>query len=220
MNEKLAVNISHLNITLDKHQILKDVSLQLYYGEIASLLGHNGSGKTMLLRCIAGFIPPQSGSISIAGQRVTQGSGFVKEIGFILDDAGFLPNYSGLQNLKYIASIRGITSLAEIRGYMESVGLDPDEKKTVAKYSQGMKKRLSIAQAIMEAPTVILLDEPMNGIDQDSVHVIYQLLLDLAHNHKCAVLITSHYPEDIRALCDSIYRMTEGTLSVLNPEEF
>lgn len=100
------------------------------------------------------------------------------------------------------------------------VGLDPDEKKTVAKYSQGMKKRLSIAQAIMEAPTVILLDEPMNGIDQDSVHVIYQLLLDLAHNHKCAVLITSHYPEDIRALCDSIYRMTEGNLSVLNPEEF
>ena len=218
MSKTLAVSVSEVNVVLGSNQLLKDISLDVNYGEIVGLMGRNGSGKTMLLRCIAGFIPPQSGTILVAGRNIRKNGGFCPEIGFVLDNAGFLPNFSGLKNLKYIAAIRNFSSVEKLAQSMKAVGLDPNDKKKYCKYSQGMKKRLAIAQAIMEDPKILLLDEPMNGLDQDSIFLVYDLIREMASKKKCAIILTSHYPEDIASLCGKVYSMNRGELRLMGGE--
>lgn len=192
--------------------VLQNVSVDFAEGGIYGLTGRNGSGKTMLMRCICGFVPPTSGEIFVHGKRVLYGSDFPKGIGFIIESPGFLKSVSGLNNLKYLASINRIIDEAKIRAVMKTVGLDPDSRKPVGRYSLGMRQRLGIAQAIMEHPDILLLDEPMNGLDNSGVAEMRELLLQLKKEGK-TMIITSHNHEDIEVLCDRVYEMDHGRLS-------
>ena len=193
------------------NEVLKDVSLTCEAGNIYGLVGRNGSGKTVLLKSICGLVHPTSGEVYVWGQQVGKDIDFPEDIGFIIESPGFLLQESGLRNLKHLASIRGKTSIDEIRQSMNTVGLDPDLKRPVGKYSMGMRQRLGIAQAIMEKPNLLILDEPMNGLDNQGVEHIRSVLLSLKEQG-VTIVLASHFKEDISYLCDEVYQMDAGSL--------
>lgn len=192
--------------------IFKDVSATFSKGNIYGLIGKNGSGKTMLLRSICGLTPITSGIITVEGKRVGVDIDIPDSVGVIIEVPGFLYSESGFKNLKYLAGIRQIIDDQEVKKTMEKVGVDPESKKRVGKYSLGMRQRLGIAQAIMENPNILLLDEPMNGLDTDGVAIVKNILKDMRDRGKTIVL-ASHYMEDIAELCDSVYLMENGSMS-------
>lgn len=208
------INIKKLNLTLQKNKILTDVSAGFERGKIHGLIGRNGSGKTMLMKCICGFVKPTSGEIYVVGKRIGKDCDFPENTGIIIETPGFIPYYSGLKNLKLLANLRGKISKADIRKTMQQVGLDPDLKRHVRKYSLGMRQRLGLAQAIMESPELLVLDEPMNGLDKDGVRDMRQYLLDLKGQGK-TILIASHSAEDIGVLCDTVCEMDKGKLKII-----
>ncbi len=189
--------------------VLKSVDLAVNSSEIVGIIGHNGSGKTVLMKCICGFITPDSGEITVSGKRVGKDVDIPKNIGLIIESPGFLPNFSGFSNLWQLAKIRGKISRDDVRRVIEKVGLNPDEKKHVGKYSLGMKQRLGIAQAIMENPDILILDEPMNGLDKNGVEEMRKLFLQLKEDGK-AIIIASHNSADIDVLCDRVFEITKG----------
>lgn len=191
---------------------LNHVSLSLERGKIHGIIGRNGSGKTVLFKCICGFMPLSSGSITVEGKRIGKDVDIPQDVGAIIEAPGFLPNYSGFRNLELLALIRNRIGADEIRQAMVMVGLDPDSKKWVNKYSLGMRQRLGIAQAIMEGPSVLILDEPMNGLDEHGVEDVRKLLLGLKKEGK-TIIIASHNAEDIDVLCDTVCRMDAGVLT-------
>lgn len=193
------------NLVLDK------VNLEIEGGVTCGLIGRNGSGKTVLMKCICGLTTISSGEIRVRGQRVGQDIEIPKNIGVIIETPGFLSNYSGYSNLKFLAVISGKADKAAIRSAINMVGLDPNSKKHVGKYSLGMRQRLGLAQAIMENPDILILDEPMNGLDKDGVKDMRKYLLDLKQQGK-TILIASHSAEDIDVLCDAVYEMDKGVL--------
>jgi len=178
-------------------------------GKIHGIIGRNGSGKTVLFKCICGFMKPDSGRITVNGSEVRPAA--AQDIGVIIEEPGFIGSMSGFRNLRMLASVRGRITDDRIREAMEQVGLRPDERKSVRKYSLGMRHRLGIAQAIMEDPEVLVLDEPMNGLDRQGVTDIRRLLLGLRTSGK-TILLSSHYAEDIEALCDTVCEMDGGRL--------
>lgn len=192
--------------------VINQVSLELESAQIHGLIGRNGSGKTVLMKMIVGFIKPDSGIIRVFGDTIGKDTDFAKNIGTIIETPGFLPFESGFSNLKYLASIRGKISDNEIKQAISSVGLNPNDKKHVGKYSLGMRQRLGLAQAIMENPDLLILDEPMNGLDKDGVKDMRQYLLDLKAQGK-TILIASHSAEDIDVLCDTVHEMDKGKIS-------
>ncbi len=192
--------------------VLKSVDLEVNSSEIVGIIGHNGSGKTVLMKCICGFITPDSGEITVSGKRVGKDVDIPYNIGLIIETPGFLPNFSGFSNLWQLAKIRGKISREDVRRTIEKVGLNPDEKKHVGKYSLGMKQRLGIAQAIMENPDILILDEPLNGLDKNGVADMRQLLLQLRGEGK-AMVIASHNSVDIDVLCDRVFEITNGVLT-------
>ncbi len=192
--------------------VLNSVDLTAESSEIIGIIGRNGSGKTVLMKCICGFITPDSGEIYVSGKRVGRDIDIPKNIGLIIESPGFLHNFSGFGNLWQLARIRGKLSKSEVQAVMETVGLDPNDKKHVGKYSLGMRQRLGLAQAIMEDPDILILDEPMNGLDKDGVKDMRQYLLDLKEQGK-TILIASHSAEDIDVLCDTVCEMDKGRLS-------
>lgn len=192
--------------------VLKSVDLVVNSSEIVGIIGHNGSGKTVLMKCICGFITPDSGEITVSGKRIGKDVDIPKNIGLIIESPGFLPNFSGFSNLWQLAKIRSKISKDDVRRVIEKVGLNPDEKKHVGKYSLGMKQRLGIAQAIMENPDILILDEPMNGLDKNGVEEMRKLLLQLKDDGK-AIIIASHNSVDIDVLCDRVFEITKGTLT-------
>ncbi|MCH5196788.1 MAG: ATP-binding cassette domain-containing protein [Oscillospiraceae bacterium] len=206
------IEVESVSLTLQKTEILKNVSARFERGKIHGLIGRNGSGKTMLMKCICGFVKPTSGEITVDGKRIGRDRDFPENVGIIIETPGFIPYYSGLKNLKLLADLRGKISKKDIRGTMERVGLDPDLKRHVQKYSLGMRQRLGLAQAIMEDPDLLILDEPMNGLDKDGVKDMRQYLLDLKAHGK-TILIASHSAEDIDVLCDTVCEMDKGILS-------
>ena len=205
------VEMKHVTKRYGKIEVLKDVSLTCKAGKIYGLIGRNGSGKTVLLKCICGFVLPTSGEVRVQGQLVGKDVDFPTDIGFIIESPGFLARESGLQNLMHLASIRGKASAEDVRQSMYTVGLDPDLRKPVGKYSMGMRQRLGIAQAIMENPNILILDEPMNGLDNQGVTDIRQVLKQLKASGK-TILIASHFQEDIDLLCDEVYEMDAGII--------
>ena len=205
------VEIKHVTKRYGKIEVLKDVSLTCKAGKIYGLIGRNGSGKTVLLKSICGFVLPTSGEVRVQGQQVGKNVDFPTDIGFIIESPGFLARESGLQNLMHLASIRGKASAEDVRQSMYTVGLDPDLRKPVGKYSMGMRQRLGIAQAIMENPNILILDEPMNGLDNQGVTDIRQVLKQLKASGK-TILIASHFQEDIDLLCDEVYEMDAGII--------
>lgn len=191
--------------------VLKNVSVSFEKGKIHGIVGRNGSGKTVLFKCICGLMHPEEGVILVNGKRVGRDVDMPEDIGAIIEAPGFLPNYSGYKNLRFLANIRRKIGKEEILNVLKTVGLDPESRKHVGKYSLGMRQRLGIAQAIMEDPEILILDEPMNGLDNVGVQDIRALLLELKAQGK-TILLASHNHEDIAALCDTVHEMDGGVL--------
>ena len=205
------VTLENITKQIGKPTVLTDICLTMKCGQICGITGENGSGKTMLMKMILGFVSPSSGSIKIEGKVLGKDISMPDRIGAIIENPGFLPEYSGFKNLKFLAMIHHKISNEEIRNAMRIVGLDPDSKKHVGKYSLGMRQRLGIAQAIMEDPDILLLDEPLNGLDNEGVEEIRKVLLSLKEKGKL-IILASHSKEDIQILCDTVFRMDHGKI--------
>lgn len=205
------VKVEGVSLTLRNDPILHDINVHFERGKIHGLIGRNGSGKTMLMKCICGFVKPTSGNITVDGKRIGKDCDFPKNTGIIIETPGFIPYYSGYKNLKLLADLRGKITSNEIKSAMKNVGLDSELKRHVGKYSLGMRQRLGLAQAIMENPDLLILDEPMNGLDKDGVSDMRKYLLDLK-SHGKTILIASHSAEDIDVLCDTVCEMDKGKL--------
>ena len=205
------ISVKNVSLTLGKTQILKDINVDFEEGKIHGLIGRNGSGKTMLMKCICGFIKPTEGEITVDGKRVGKDIDFPKDMGIIIETPGFIPYYSGYKNLKLIAGLNNKIGKDEVCEAMKKVGLDPDLKRHVKKYSLGMRQRLGLAQAIMENPKILILDEPFNGLDKDGVREMREYLLSYKEQGK-TILICSHSAEDISVLCETVHEMDKGRL--------
>ena len=206
MNENTGILVSHVYKFFGKETVLRDVSLTVSRGEIAGLVGNNGSGKTVLMKCICGFLRPEKGEITVGGRRIGKDCDFPPNLGLIIETPGFLPTMSGYRNLRTLAALRGQVGKAEILDTLRRVELYDARRKSVSKYSLGMRQRLGIAQAIMENPDVLILDEPFNALDAKAVAEMRALLLELKAQGK-TILLASHNAEDIRALCDHVHEM-------------
>lgn len=210
MKENQGIQVTSVYKSFGKEQVLKDVSFSIPPGSIYGVVGNNGSGKTVLMKCICGFMKCDRGRILVGGKHVGKEVDFPDRLGVIIETPGFITNLSGYKNLKILASLKGRITKKEIRETMRRVGLDPDMKKPVAKYSLGMRQRLGIAQAIMEEPEVLVLDEPFNGLDRYGVVEIRELLKELKAGGK-SILLASHNAQDIKELCDNVLDlMKEG----------
>nr|WP_296465364.1 ATP-binding cassette domain-containing protein [uncultured Acetatifactor sp.] len=209
--QKLCVEISHVTKRFGEDLVLKEVNLALDCGKVYGIVGNNGSGKTVLMKCICGFMPATTGTIRVFGKQIGKEVDFPERLGVIIEAPGFLTNLTGIRNIEILADMRRQITKADARIAMRKVGLDPDMRKPVAKYSLGMRQRLGIAQAIMEDPQLLVLDEPFNGLDKNGVAEIRKILLELKTEGK-TILLASHNEEDIRILCDEVYEMDGGVM--------
>lgn len=205
------IEVKNVTKKWGNNTVLNSVNLTAERSEIIGIIGYNGSGKTVLMKCICGFITPDSGEITVSGKRVGRDIDIPKNIGLIIETPGFLPNFSGFSNLWQLAKIRGKICKNDVREVMEKVGLNPNDKKHVGKYSLGMRQRLGIAQAIMENPDILILDEPMNGLDKNGVNDMRELLLRLKSDGK-TMIVASHNSADIDILCDRVFEIEKGNL--------
>ena len=209
MEEK--IRIENVTKKFGSYAALDGISLNLEKGKIHGIIGRNGSGKTVLFKCICGFLRVDGGAVLVNGKQIGKEIEAPESIGAIIETPGFLPGYSARQNLQFLAGIRGKIGKKEIDEAIRKVGLDPEAKKHVGKYSLGMRQRLGIAQAIMEDPSLLILDEPMNGLDKNGVKDIRSLLLDLTAQGK-TILLASHFAQDIDELCDTVHEMDQGII--------
>lgn len=210
-NENIIIKVVNLTKTYGNINVLDNVSVNFERGQIHGLVGRNGSGKTMLMKCICGFVMPTKGSIIVEGKIIGKDIDIPKNIGAIIENPGFLANYSGYNNLKFLASINKKIDKEQIRQTLKTVGLDPDSKKHVSKYSMGMRQRLGLAQALMEDPDILFLDEPMNGLDKRGVEEMRALFSRLREEGK-TIIMANHSTEDIDILCDTVYEMDLGVI--------
>lgn len=214
INETI-IKIDSLSKKANNIDILKNISVEFKKGTIYGIVGRNGSGKTMLFKAICGLINASSGKITVFDKSIEKGT-FPENTGVIIENPGFLPQYSAFKNLQILASIKNKIDDDTIKSYLNLVTLDPEDKRPVKKYSLGMKQKLGLAQALMESPELLILDEPMNALDDNSVKLIRKILLDLKAKG-VTILLASHNKEDIEQLCDEIYTMNAGEL-LLNKE--
>ncbi len=205
------IKIENLTKKFGEAVVLDDISMELLPGRIYGLVGRNGSGKTMLMKHMLGFVHPTSGKIVVDGKEIGKDIDMPQNVGAIIENPGFLPEYSGFKNLKFLAMIRGKIGNEEIKDAIRLVGLDPESKKHVGKYSLGMRQRLGIAQALMENPDILLLDEPLSGLDNDGVQEMHELLMKQKEQGRLLV-IASHSKEDIAVLCDEVFRFDKGKM--------
>jgi len=210
--ENHVIIITNLCKTFRNTTVIRNISISFEKGKIHGIVGRNGSGKTVLFKCICGFVPITSGSIKVREKLVGKDIDIPKDMGIIIESPGFLPDYSGFNNLKFLAKLQNKISKKKIKETMLFVGLNPDEKKHVGKYSMGMRQRLGLAQAIMEDPDILILDEPMNGLDNQGVQEMRKCLLQLRNQGK-TILLASHSTEDINALCNTVCKMEDGILT-------
>ncbi|MFR8087731.1 MAG: ATP-binding cassette domain-containing protein [Lachnospirales bacterium] len=192
--------------------VLENVNLDLSEGAIHGIVGRNGSGKTVLMKCILGFLQPTRGEITVFGKQIGRDCDFAPHTGMMIETPGFMDTESGLANLRYLRRLTAQNDTAiSPQEAMKVVGLDPGNKKHVGKYSLGMRQRLGIAQAIMEGPRLLILDEPMNGLDNQGVEDMRRLLLDF-RNRGVTILLASHNPLDVSLLCDQVFTIDGGIL--------
>lgn len=203
--------VDNISLFINQQQVLKDINLSLHSGKIYGLVGRNGSGKTMLMKCICGFIPVSQGFVKVNGNIVGKDIDFPNNMGIIIETPSFIPYYSGRKNLKMLASLNRLVSDGEIENILKKVGLFEDRDKKVKNYSLGMRQRLGIAQALMENHDILILDEPMNGLDKDGVEEIRKLLIEYREKGNL-ILLASHSAEDINILCDEVFYMDKGML--------
>lgn len=205
------IKIEDLSKSIKGALILDKVSITLTSGKIYGLRGKNGSGKTMLMRAMAGLLIPDSGSVIINGKTLHKDISFPESIGILIENPSFLPQYTGFKNLKLLAGLTGNISDDEIRTALDRVGLDPEDKRTYRKYSLGMKQKLGIANAIMGEPDIIILDEPINALDEESVKKIKKVLLEIRDKDKL-IIIACHDREELEFLSDIIYEIKDGSI--------
>lgn len=203
------ISVKNVSLTIKDQIILDNVSIICERGMIYGLIGRNGSGKTMLMRAILGFTRPDKGSIEVFGKKIGKDVDYAPDTGIIIETPGFIGYYSGYKNLKILAGINHKISEERIREVMSFVGLDPNMKKAVRKYSLGMRQRLGLAQAIMEDPRLLILDEPFNGLDSEGLNDMRNCLLSLKKKGT-TILLASHSKEDLELLCDKVYLMEKG----------
>lgn len=194
-----------------EEMVLKETTMTMKRGKVYGIVGNNGSGKTVLMKCICGFLPVTSESICVGQKYIGRDTDFPESLGLIIETPGFLTEYTGRKNLEILADLKRKVSGKGIRECLQKVGLDPDLKKPVSKYSLGMRQRLGIAQAIMENPEFLILDEPFNGLDKKGTADIRAILLELKKQGK-TILLASHNSMDIDILCDEVYEMDAGVL--------
>ena len=206
------IEVRHVTKKFGEYKALDDVSLNFETGKIHGIIGRNGSGKTVLFKCICGFLKLTEGEILVDGKRIGKELETPSDLGVIIEHPGFLPGYTAYQNLDFLAGIRKKAGKKEILKVIERVGLDPASKKHVGKYSMGMRQRLGLAQAIMENPSLLILDEPMNGLDNRGVEDMRSLLLGLKEEGK-TILLASHSREDISVLCDTVTELEQGRVA-------
>lgn len=213
MND-IAVHVQHLTRRFGAETVLKDVSLTLPTGMIHGMIGRNGSGKTVLMKCICGFLTPTAGTVQVFGHMIGRDCDFAPDTGMLIESPGFLPHETGLNNLLWLAKLGSGASRARVKSLIQLVGLDPALRKPVSQYSLGMRQRLGIAQALLDDPALLILDEPMNGLDKEGVAAMRALLLSLKTQGK-TILLASHFAQDIDELCDTVYEMDQGVLTPL-----
>ncbi|RGF48435.1 ATP-binding cassette domain-containing protein [Eubacterium sp. AF34-35BH] len=206
---QVTIKVDNAVKKFDKYTVLDHVNITCNKGEICGIVGRNGSGKTVLFKSICGFVKLNEGTITVNGKVMGKDMKVLKKAGIIIEEPGFLRNKSGMKNLEYLYMINNKRDKKYLRSVMENVGLDPYSRKKVGKYSLGMRQRLAIAQATMEDQDIIILDEPMNGLDNHGVQEVREYLLQLKKQGK-TILIASHNREDIDVLCDKVYEMDNG----------
>lgn len=216
MNTKTenAIELHGLVKRFGQDTVLKGIDRDFERGKIHGVVGNNGSGKTVMFKCICGFLQPTEGFVLVDGKRIGRDTDFPEDIGLIIETPGFLPHLSGIRNLEILASLKRKITLRQAADAMRRVGLDPLSSKPVGKYSLGMRQRLGIAQAIMEEPSLLILDEPMNGLDKHGVAEMRELFLSLKNEGR-TILLASHNIADIDALCDTVCEMDAGVMTLL-----
>lgn len=209
---KSAVRLINVTKSFRKERVLKGITHSFEQGKIHGIMGFNGSGKTVMFKCICGFLRPDSGEVIVQDRRIGKDGDFPRSVGMIIENPGFLPHVSGFSNLKRLAAIRNQVTDEQIRESIARVGLDPFSKKKVGQYSLGMRERLGIAQAIMEDPGLLVLDEPFNGLDKRGAQDVCGLLDELRGRGR-TILIAAHNMMEIEYLCDTICEMDAGVLT-------
>ena len=210
----IAISVQNVTKRFGEEIVLSNVSHDFEEGKIHGIVGNNGSGKTVLMKCICGFLLPTNGKILVNYKQVGKDCDFPENMGIIIETPGFLPGLTGMKNLQILASLKRKIGKDTIWKTIERVGLDPSLKKTVGKYSLGMRQRLGIAQAIMENPSILILDEPLNGLDKSGVEQMRNLIKGLRTEGK-TIILASHNQLDIDELCDTVCEMDGGVMSVV-----
>ena len=205
------IQLTNISKTFGKQTVLQPLTMGFEEGMIHGIIGRNGSGKTVLMKMILGILQPTTGTVIVGDKRIGKDVDFPESAGAIIETTEFIPYMSAYQNLADIAAMRGNLSKTQIKEVLEMVGLGNVGRKHVSKFSMGMRQRLAIAQAVMESPKLLILDEPMNGMDEKGVEEMRRLILA----RKAAgttIILSSHNIEDIRILCDQVYRIDAGVV--------
>ena len=209
-----AIVVKNLSKKFGSQIILSNITHTFERNKIHGIVGNNGSGKSVFFKCICGFLIPENGEIMIDGKHIGRDVDFPEALSFIIETPGFLPGISGYKNLELLASLKKVIKKNQIKDAIKLVGLNPDDKKIVANYSLGMRQRLGIAQAIMENPQYLILDEPFNGLDKQGVRNMHALIKNLRTDGK-TILLASHNTSDIADLCDTVCEMDAGIMTVI-----
>lgn len=207
------IEVKDLSKKFKDQIILQSTTISFESGKIHGIVGMNGSGKTVFLKLLCGLLCPSTGTVTVNGAVLGKDRDFAPDTGILIETPQFLPFRSGFRNLVDLAGIRNVIEKEKIIETMRMTGLDPESKKRVGKYSLGMRQRLGIAQAIMEEPSLLLLDEPMNGLDRRGCEDMRNLFLHLRESGK-TIILASHIAEDIRMLCDTVFELEDGVLHV------
>ncbi len=208
----IIIEVQELSKVFKSETVFKNINLNLQRGKCYGFVGTNGSGKSVFFKLLCGLLLPTTGTIKVEGRTLGKEHDFIDNAGVVLDSTGFVPEYSGLTNLYHLSKIRNKIGLSEIKEAMQRVGLDPELKRKVKNYSLGMKQRLCLAQAIMENPSILILDEPMNGLDKQGVALIRDLIQEEI-NSGTTVFLSSHIADDINILCEQVFEFDQGLLT-------
>ncbi len=212
----MQVSLQNISKSFGANTVLKPQSISFSSGHIYGIVGYNGCGKTVLLKCICGLLQPTGGNVVFLPDDSTTVP--KPSCGVVIDGAGFIGTCHARQVLAMLANVSGKADKERIRWMLETVGLDPDDRRKIRNYSLGMRQRLAFAQALMEDPPVLLLDEPLNGLDYEGIQMVYRLLTEQKSRGK-VILVASHHEEDIRLLCDEVYWLKDGVLEKISSVE-